>query len=420
MMRSDGESSSLVRACRDGYKEAARNGNPLAPRGILGQTHELLEELGSSWAHFARQWVPLEPGALKHEVRKLLKVHLRTALEESRPSLQGTGDIDEVATNGLHLHLANRNPPKARRVLQVITGAVFPFHPKIINDTVGGRTKCMGCDATFDISEHTARLLEHTLWDCQAHEHIRTASETRAALCTQRNQWPRCTQLHGIATVGLGLDTAELQLMMAEITGSLQLTFARKKTMDFSVHLWNRPFEKGSLLKPRSLRWHYDNGLRQQCLPRLIPHVIRWLSALHWGTTGGQVSRLELAIDFIATVGLSPCEEGEDIQVSARVIGRVITALERIHTSKGIAPLIPAASVVSVHSLRTLGYYNSSVRGYSSRPVFASPVTRHILEKQLYNYCVLTNSVEGFIPKVPRRVNEGPKATPQQKGSIKR
>ena len=70
--------------------------------------------------------------------------------------------------------------------------------------------------------------------------------------------------------------------------------------------------------------------------------------------------------------------------------------------------------VVSVHSLRALGYYNSSVRGYSSRPVFASPVTRHILEKQLYNYCVLTNSVEGFIPKVPRRVNEGPKATAER------
>eukprot|EP01064_Diplonema_japonicum_P006292 TRINITY_DN141_c0_g1_i1.p1 TRINITY_DN141_c0_g1~~TRINITY_DN141_c0_g1_i1.p1 ORF type:complete len:610 (+),score=64.06 TRINITY_DN141_c0_g1_i1:2749-4578(+) len=374
------------------YKYAKeRDGTPSLSKGPFGNAEIWLREIGTRWKDFVKE-LPRGMPHLKHEVRARLKEKLRGELAEERDTFKGieTG-VDERKTNVLHNEVAITNPQKARRILCAVTGAILPLHPRAYGDMDGTRTKCLGCDAPFDIRGGTSDLLQHTIWHCPAHTGFRTANADREWLVQEHINWPICTRVHGIITSDLDISLSrvkELHLMLAEVAGKLENLHADKQVRYSKQHFWNRPFRPGNLLTPKPLPWYHEHGLQKKYFPGLIPFVLNWLNALKWGEEGGQVSKAELAVDLIATERLHM--GGEDIACWARKLGRILSVLERSH----------------------------AVTGYSTRPIFASPkVTHSILEEQMRTHCILNNSLVGFTPKLLMRYYDGPKALPRQKGS---
>eukprot|EP01059_Diplonema_ambulator_P032504 TRINITY_DN63_c0_g1_i3.p1 TRINITY_DN63_c0_g1~~TRINITY_DN63_c0_g1_i3.p1 ORF type:complete len:1455 (+),score=172.02 TRINITY_DN63_c0_g1_i3:111-4475(+) len=390
------------------------------PQGPIGVISAQLQSLGSNWNGFVQHIVPLAKEQAAHEIRALSKNALRRDLQKHRPSYQGLTDIDEKRTNALHTSMGSNNVLKARRVLNIIVGAVFPFHPSVTNEQVGSLVRCLGCDHLADVSEHTTALLDHTLWSCPAHDSIRKSSNIRASLLAEQSEWPQCTRLHGIITKSSKLrHYKELQLMLAEIGGNLRSLFAQKQSRDCAAHMWRRDIPVGPLLLPKTYRWYKEHGLPKTYGEQLMVGVIAWLGALRWGKTGPQVSKVELAIDFMATTGLE-LDAGKDVTAAARKLGYILAALDRIHARHCETPLIPAEHVASVHSLRTIGITGHQIRGYATRPTFASDTTVNILEKQLFPHCCVFNTLNGFIPKFENcRLNKERKHNAQL-GSIVR
>eukprot|EP01059_Diplonema_ambulator_P025800 TRINITY_DN428_c0_g3_i5.p1 TRINITY_DN428_c0_g3~~TRINITY_DN428_c0_g3_i5.p1 ORF type:complete len:1329 (+),score=230.13 TRINITY_DN428_c0_g3_i5:197-4183(+) len=400
---------------RDAYRRISST-----PQGPVGVVTSIMQQLGSGWSAFHNDIVPLSTQAANHKIRALLKTAIRGLLEKNRPSFTGVTKMDEQRTNEVQIELSRSNPLKAKRVLNLLTGAIFPYHPAVINETVGLMTKCLACDAAYDTSEHTTNLLEHTLWECPAHEQIRKENETRTALCLDRHKWPLCTQLHGIITQDGPEEHRELQIMLATVGGNLRSIFAQKQAKDFSEHIWRRTPTNGTPLAPMSYRWYLDKGLSHAYHPCLIPKILDWLSALKWCPNSGHISRVELAIDFAATSQSRLLWGQHDITHAARQLGLILGVLGRLHQKHTGKPLIPATESKSVHSLRTLGITGSSIRGYTTRPSFATPdVTHKILEQQLYPYCIIGNTLSGFEPKLFMSYFST-QAQPPPRGSIDR
>ena len=153
---------------------------------------------------------------------------------------------------------------------------------------------------------------------------------------------------------------------------------------------------------PHPLNIHHKN-----CPPSWWKHdtallfaFIDWLAHLHW--VPGQVTCIELAIDFSAFTGLDPVAgAGQTISPigkAARGI-RVLLNLLRKQGDGGInipLTLFQATPTPDARSLR--GIIGSNAIGYDARPVFASSETASILEKQLSVAIIHSEWREHFIP----------------------
>ena len=103
--------------------------------------------------------------------------------------------------------------------------------------------------------------------------------------------------------------------------------------------------------------------------------IIEWASRLKWQVGPGQISFIELAIDFEAstqTLLMSKKKEKTSIREKSLVLKWILLNLNKTCSTMNLPKVIPAEIAQRVHSLRTIG--GPVVPGYNNRP----SVTRQV------------------------------------------
>lgn len=227
------------------------------------------------------------------------------------------------------------------------------------------------CPVCSLVSEN---LQEHLLWNCEKLPNPPSVTESPT---------PPCLRIHGIVPRGFVGPIVDQLHLLRRLEGLDRSRQAPATT----AHPWiryDRPHASESFMstaKPviealtadKNMKWKEKN---------LHAQVVRWIQRLKWYDSG-EVSCVELVIDFESSTGFMVCEnENASIAERARKLRSKIAKLNRICKKIGKEEIFPGRSDLKVHSLRSVG--GPAVLGYKSRPKFANhKTTSAILEDQI-------------------------------------
>eukprot|EP01064_Diplonema_japonicum_P020023 TRINITY_DN2902_c0_g1_i4.p1 TRINITY_DN2902_c0_g1~~TRINITY_DN2902_c0_g1_i4.p1 ORF type:complete len:858 (+),score=179.89 TRINITY_DN2902_c0_g1_i4:1265-3838(+) len=283
-------------------------GNYADERGPVGLLVADLKSVGLMWEHDLRALrtengdvvdpLAMEPREWEHYVRVLLKKQAFAEVVKLRPEYAGIeGGVDFVATNSLRRKTGSY--AVQRSLLKIVTAGV------VTNDYLSHASRgsigeeCELCES----GERETR--EHLWWHCDAYADIRAEYGLNAETAAG---WPSCLRTLGVMpkdfnTGDRTLLAEKVQAMMCAIN-SKRLSFVdNKRTLRLRTPPWDAvagvpgtrhesPF-RGKL--PAGGLWVWDAS-----------HFLAlndWLSMLEW-TDEGQISSVELAIDYEAFSGL--------------------------------------------------------------------------------------------------------------------
>eukprot|EP01063_Lacrimia_lanifica_P026615 TRINITY_DN3613_c0_g2_i4.p1 TRINITY_DN3613_c0_g2~~TRINITY_DN3613_c0_g2_i4.p1 ORF type:complete len:1020 (+),score=-39.04 TRINITY_DN3613_c0_g2_i4:207-3266(+) len=243
-----------------------------------------------------------------------------------------------------------------------------------------------------------ADTLSHQWWacpftaDCRVHT---TQAQKLSAM--DRSGWPRCLTEHGIIPTALPSGTTmddmyALQALVGQQHLLRTRALAQARRPDRPANFPWRGLSHAQAPKPLKLTpgnkvprwWHLSPGT--------FFAYLDWMAHLTWRQ--GQVTNIELAVDFCAYTGRSPdglqlsTETSLGIGPLARLMRTTIGVLLR--HSQGtywrMDDAFPPRPVPRAGSLR--GITGSTAIGYDMRPTFASERTAHILENILLKAAV--------------------------------
>ena len=151
----------------------------------------------------------------------------------------------------------------------------------------------------------------------------------------------------------------------------------------------------------------------------MLTSIVEWASRLKWRLGPGQVSFIELAIDFEASTRIlleSKKRARPSIRERALILKKHLANLNKTCAEKKLSMVIPADVEQRVHSLRTIG--GPVVLGYNKRPEFLSGLTT-ILEEQLAKIPHASHGWgNSFIPVYPPLYQRGKKRRVDSSTSI--
>eukprot|EP01064_Diplonema_japonicum_P020019 TRINITY_DN2902_c0_g1_i1.p1 TRINITY_DN2902_c0_g1~~TRINITY_DN2902_c0_g1_i1.p1 ORF type:complete len:648 (+),score=123.88 TRINITY_DN2902_c0_g1_i1:2632-4575(+) len=373
-------------------------GNYADERGPVGLLVADLKSVGLMWEHDLRALrtengdvvdpLAMEPREWEHYVRVLLKKQAFAEVVKLRPEYAGIeGGVDFVATNSLRRKTGSY--AVQRSLLKIVTAGV------VTNDYLSHASRgsigeeCELCES----GERETR--EHLWWHCDAYADIRAEYGLNAETAAG---WPSCLRTLGVMpkdfnTGDRTLLAEKVQAMMCAIN-SKRLSFVdNKRTLRLRTPPWDAvagvpgtrhesPF-RGKL--PAGGLWVWDAS-----------HFLAlndWLSMLEW-TDEGQISSVELAIDYEAfsglriekTVGFRRRTVGTTGPLTLKErSGELYFMLERMRMMRerfgNETPLIPA-EMGQVTCLARVGG-PLQLYGYRRRPRFVSMGTTAVVEKIL-------------------------------------
>ena len=382
------------------------------PQGPVGRALQTLHLLGwlrpSSWWEWevaGRQGGPLLVtegtwGAVRHEIREGLRCHHLTNLEARRPrQFGGLGGHVEGALCRSSLDACSSG--LRRGLLEGLLAGATWTADRAHRRRMIPSPRCPYCSTGDTETE------DHILWVCRAWAECRgprMPDLLRLAACAGLpalpSAWPPCLRLCGLpprslaATAPMGTfppfvlalhlfmcDILEIRKLRDEHSGNPPLFASRPPSRGYPMRELVGPLPRPEPL-PIAVRnmapseWGWERAF--------LVDLLLWLAQLQWMPPGaGQVTFIELALDFEATAGraLPPTPQSSlqgvplSLHERARVLRVALVALKK-HSAG--PPPFPGVFVNRAFSLVPLGAGPQA--GLSRRPYF---VSRGAMARQL-------------------------------------
>ena len=237
------------------------------------------------------------------------------------------------------------------------------------NDEIPPASTRLCQDCTQGVPDTAA----HLWWECPAYTPIRDQPRFAELMQSDRSRWPTCTRLHGVLTTAGAVNGRTLHELMGTIYMAREEAARERARAVPPAHAWvtaaSQPAERHafdfSRLPDAPPRWAYGD--------RLMRALKGWLTALRW-TSAGEVSNIELAVDFETFTGLDvPNLSGVGplaVNQRGKTMWTMLSALCRICEDLQLPMPLPAERANRVGCLRTLGA-PLVWGGLSRRPHFA-------------------------------------------------
>ena len=212
---------------------------------------------------------------------------------------------------------------------------------------------CRDCD------QQALDTAQHLWWECPAYDSIRGQTCFTAVVQADRSRWPSCTRVHGVLVKGAPVDATALHRMIGAIYIARHEAERKRQGATPPVHAWmiaaslpamRHDTTSFTRIPDDPPRWTYGG--------RIMRALKGWLAALHW-TAAGEVSNIELAIDFEIFTGIDVPgpPDGSRIPVNQRGknLWKMTSAFCRICEDLQLPSPLPAERAERVGCLRTLG-----------------------------------------------------------------
>ena len=384
---------------------ALRHGLPAAGLIWDGERGRIQNEGGECWQM-------LSAGERNHELREAIRKRVWRKLAEDRPSFAGVEHgIDTEGTNTLRLSGAPSDLKKA--VTCVLTGGVFVssrWHARTATPKDGDESDSSTTDTSSEPSQLSdsssetssddapaelpnqdvcrfctsgaADTVQHMWWECAAYDHIRSDGRYREVVLADKNTWPACLRNWGVLPKDCKANVEVLQ----HLYGSILL---QRWTQERGICLqptkipfpWRiaigQPAQKHTFL--------YDDAIVSQDVDaQLLRALFAWLAKLEW-TNSGQVSNLELAVDFELWSGLSVSPRSPaPLKERGKLLFRLLVRAKGLAETGNFGPLLPARRVRRTYCLSSVGGTRGVWGAWSARPHFAGgETTMKTLETEL-------------------------------------
>ena len=372
----------MVEDIRERYTRGAL---PLGPVGLALRS---MEECGHVWeegplSRVRRQGAQYNPMCIPlpkrgHDIRADLRAKTWEGLIARRPGFQGVQEADLERTNGFW-KLRGCPAHKSRLLRVALAGGVntSDYTSRMGQGAQTPNCRHCGCGDVEDES--------HIFWHCDAYAGIRRREVYHALVATDRSGWPRCTLEHGVVVRCNAHHAKQLHEMMAEILAERarlegRIWMARNRSTPWSraaamsVKKLDFPFQR---IAPA---WAWERN-RAWGLKRFRA-LVAWLGGLEW-TERGQVSMLELAVDFELFSGLEvPLRDGTPRGVKERgnVFRCMLSALEKLSGQQGMGSCLLGNRICRTTSLSSLGILG--LTGMQPRPRFRDARTGTVIDTQ--------------------------------------
>ena len=243
--------------------------------------------------------------------------------------------------------------------------------------------KCVHCSGDVDDTP------DHLWWGCSAFEEIRSLPQYAALVEADRSGWPRCLSRYGVVPLDCTVDVETLHKMMGTIVLRRWELEAKRRDAAPLIHPWVEALDHTAAQhvfdfsrvpeKPSARLWQYS------C--EIMRGMHAWLAALQW-TSRGEVSNVELALDFEVFTGLdvtpsATSKNTDDVHAlltRGHLMGTLLSHYIDLCDQLCLPRPIPAGHAERVNCLRSLGAPDSW-GGLDMRPHFAGgEETVHVLE----------------------------------------
>jgi hypothetical protein len=186
--------------------------------------------------------------------------------------------------------------------------------------------------------------------------------------------------MHGIVPRGFDVKIADIQMQLLKRIEHMDM---KTKPLQERAHPWlrtdktsKRAIEGKAIMQALKTERSLVKKDKDE-----FETLLNWIDNLEWYGTG-EVSCVELAIDFEATTETRLCRDKEaSITDRARKFRAKIQKLNKICKKINVPSVISGQDKSRVHSLRSVG--GPAVIGYERRPKFRSHATRKVLEEQI-------------------------------------